>query len=173
MWLPADFRMTSRPSHYNHYLPIFPEMSFIYLLANQFILFLSCVQNTWFLALHRFPLVQLPNHRLSSLTPVTVEHVRARFDYQPKQSDELELRVDDLIQILDRNLPDEGWWKGKNLTTKKIGVFPDNFVVPVAETEGDVVDRAQVRFPSLYRCIVTKWGWTKTDRTVTDTCCYV
>ncbi|THD22272.1 SH3 domain-containing kinase-binding protein 1 [Fasciola hepatica] len=71
------------------------------------------------------------------------DHVRARFDYQPKQLDELELHVDDIIQILDRNLPDEGWWKGKNLTTKKIGVFPDNFVIPVTEVPNDAVDRTQ------------------------------
>lgn len=76
--------------------------------------------------------------------PTRTDHVRARYDYQPKQPDELELHVDDIIQILDRNLPDEGWWKGRNLTTKKIGVFPDNFVSPVAEITDEANDQTAV-----------------------------
>ncbi|CAH8870183.1 unnamed protein product [Trichobilharzia szidati] len=57
--------------------------------------------------------------------------VRARYEYTPKQPDELELRVDDIIQVLDRNLPDDGWWKGRNLRTNLVGMFPDNFVAPM------------------------------------------
>ncbi|VDP99028.1 unnamed protein product [Trichobilharzia regenti] len=57
--------------------------------------------------------------------------VRARYEYSPKQPDELELRVDDIIQVLDRNLPDDGWWKGRNLRTNLVGMFPDNFVAPM------------------------------------------
>lgn len=67
----------------------------------------------------------------SARSPVLTDRVRAKFDYYPKQPDELELLVDDVIQILDRSLPDEGWWSGKNLRTRKVGVFPDNFVVPL------------------------------------------
>ncbi|KAF8571457.1 hypothetical protein P879_00700 [Paragonimus westermani] len=66
-------------------------------------------------------------------SPVLADRVRARFEYQPKQPDELEMQVDDVIQVLDRSLPDEGWWKGRNLRSRKIGVFPDNFVVAVTE----------------------------------------
>ncbi|TNN11712.1 SH3 domain-containing kinase-binding protein isoform 2 [Schistosoma japonicum] len=61
----------------------------------------------------------------------SANHVRTRYDYTPKHSDELELRIDDIIQVLDRNLPDDGWWKGKNLRTNSVGIFPDNFVAPM------------------------------------------
>ncbi|KAK4475534.1 hypothetical protein MN116_000815 [Schistosoma mekongi] len=61
----------------------------------------------------------------------STNHVRTRYDYSPKHSDELELRIDDIIQVLDRNLPDDGWWKGRNLRTNSIGIFPDNFVAPM------------------------------------------
>ncbi|KAF6778521.1 hypothetical protein AHF37_01642 [Paragonimus kellicotti] len=73
-------------------------------------------------------------------SPVLADRVRARFEYQPKQPDELEMQVDDVIQVLDRAVPDEGWWKGKNLRTRKIGVFPDNFVVAVTEINEDKED---------------------------------
>ncbi|KAF7232871.1 hypothetical protein EG68_06561 [Paragonimus skrjabini miyazakii] len=73
-------------------------------------------------------------------SPVLADRVRARFEYQPKQLDELEMQVDDVIQVLDRSVPDEGWWKGKNLRTRKIGVFPDNFVVGVTEINEDRED---------------------------------
>ncbi|CAH8616928.1 unnamed protein product [Heterobilharzia americana] len=61
----------------------------------------------------------------------TTSQVRARYEYIPKQPDELELHVDDIIHVLDRNLPDDGWWKGRNLRTNLIGMFPDNFVAPM------------------------------------------
>ncbi|KAF5403324.1 hypothetical protein PHET_03147 [Paragonimus heterotremus] len=73
-------------------------------------------------------------------SPVLADRVRARFEYQPKQPDELEMQVDDVIQVLDRTVPDEGWWKGRNLRTRKIGVFPDNFVVAVTEINEDRED---------------------------------
>ncbi|CAL8075733.1 unnamed protein product [Calicophoron daubneyi] len=80
---------------------------------------------------------------------VTTDLVRARFDYQPKQTDELELRVDDVIQVIDRDLPDEGWWKGKNLRSKKIGLFPDNFVSSTTTEPPEESDnRAQTEPPA-------------------------
>ncbi|VDM00727.1 unnamed protein product [Schistocephalus solidus] len=56
------------------------------------------------------------------------EWVRVMFQYTPEQPDELELQVGEIIQVLDRNLSEEGWWRGQNVKTKKMGVFPDNFV---------------------------------------------
>ncbi|KER33036.1 hypothetical protein T265_00945 [Opisthorchis viverrini] len=67
-------------------------------------------------------------------SPELTDRVRVRFDYDPKQPDELELQVDDIIQVMDRSLPDDGWWKGRNLRTRKVGVFPDNFVAPINDT---------------------------------------
>nr|VZI19725.1 unnamed protein product [Spirometra erinaceieuropaei] len=56
------------------------------------------------------------------------EWVKVMFQYTPEQPDELELQVGEIIQVLDRNLSEEGWWRGQNVKTKKTGVFPDNFV---------------------------------------------
>ncbi|VDP40022.1 unnamed protein product, partial [Schistosoma margrebowiei] len=64
--------------------------------------------------------------------------VRARYEYIPKQADELELHVDDIIQVLDRNLPDDGWWRGRNMRTNLIGIFPDNFVAPINGTNKEL-----------------------------------
>jgi hypothetical protein len=34
---------------------------------------------------------------------------------------------------LDKNLEDEGWWKGESISTGRVGVFPDNFVEEIVE----------------------------------------
>ncbi|KAG5443434.1 SH3-domain kinase binding protein 1 [Clonorchis sinensis] len=75
-----------------------------------------------------------PSGKQSPNSPELTDRVRVRFDYDPKQPDELELQVDDIIQVVDRCLPDDGWWKGRNLRTRKVGVFPDNFVAPISDT---------------------------------------
>uniref|UniRef100_A0A5K3EQK9 SH3 domain-containing kinase-binding protein 1 n=1 Tax=Mesocestoides corti TaxID=53468 RepID=A0A5K3EQK9_MESCO len=58
----------------------------------------------------------------------SLDYVKVVYGYTPEQSDELELVVDDFIQVLSRDLPEEGWWRGINLRSNKLGVFPDNFV---------------------------------------------
>jgi SH3 domain-containing kinase-binding protein 1 len=45
----------------------------------------------------------------------------------------LKLAVGEIIYILDKNLEDEGWWKGESISTGRIGVFPDNFVEEIVE----------------------------------------
>ncbi|RZF35038.1 hypothetical protein LSTR_LSTR009630 [Laodelphax striatellus] len=49
---------------------------------------------------------------------------RVLFSYHPENSDELKLKVNDIIEILDE--VEEGWWKGK--LRDEVGVFPSNFV---------------------------------------------
>lgn len=62
------------------------------------------------------------------------------FDYEPVQADELRLVRNELVYILDRNLEDEGWWRGESIATGKIGVFPDNFVQIIADDEKTKMD---------------------------------
>lgn len=71
--------------------------------------------------------------------------VRARYEYIPKQADELELHIDDIIQVLDRNLPDDGWWRGRNMRTNLIGIFPDNFVAPINGTNKEL-DESKLQY---------------------------
>lgn len=56
-------------------------------------------------------------------TPVKA---RVLFDYKKSADDELTLTVNDIVTVLDKNLEDEGWWKGE--LNGRIGVFPDNYV---------------------------------------------
>ena len=54
-----------------------------------------------------------------------VEVVEVKFDYDAEQSDELTIRVGDIIKSC--KLVEEGWLEGE--LNGKRGVFPDNFVV--------------------------------------------
>lgn len=48
------------------------------------------------------------------------------YAYAPVNDDELKLNEGDIVMIINKDLPDKGWWKGE--LRGKIGVFPDNFV---------------------------------------------
>lgn len=52
------------------------------------------------------------------------------FPYPPSNEDELELKEGDIISVISKELPDKGWWKGE--LRGKVGVFPDNFVIPLS-----------------------------------------
>ena len=54
---------------------------------------------------------------------------RARFAYKPRQRDELELVVDDILVVVHEC--DDGWLIGSSYTTKQSGTFPGNFVEPI------------------------------------------
>merc|ERR1719219_2790369 len=49
---------------------------------------------------------------------------RVLFSYDPVHEDELELKVDQLIEFMSE--VEDGWWRGR--VGGKIGVFPSNFV---------------------------------------------
>lgn len=59
------------------------------------------------------------------------------YSYKPANEDELELKEGDIITILNRDLPDKGWWKGE--LKGKVGVFPDNFVQLVASEGKSII----------------------------------
>ncbi len=60
---------------------------------------------------------------------------RVVFNYKPTQSDELQLQIGEIINVLDKNLDDEGWWKGE--INGRIGVFPDNFVEEIINEQNN------------------------------------
>jgi len=49
---------------------------------------------------------------------------RVLFSYQPVHEDELELKVDQVVELLSE--VEDGWWKGR--LAGRVGVFPSNFV---------------------------------------------
>ncbi|KAK7477627.1 hypothetical protein BaRGS_00031105, partial [Batillaria attramentaria] len=61
------------------------------------------------------------------------ERAIVRFSYAAEQPDELSLKEGDVIRVLDKNLEDEGWWRGE--VNGKSGVFPDNFVELLPQEE--------------------------------------
>ena len=65
-----------------------------------------------------------------------LERVIVKFPYQGENVDELNIEKGDIITVLDRNLEDEGWWKGE--LNGRVGVFPDNFVEPLPAKEEKV-----------------------------------
>uniref|UniRef100_A0A336LZJ7 CSON006248 protein n=1 Tax=Culicoides sonorensis TaxID=179676 RepID=A0A336LZJ7_CULSO len=67
------------------------------------------------------------SYEAPSLPPKPVrEFCKVLFAYQPANEDELKLVEGDIITVLNKELPDKGWWKGE--LRGRIGVFPDNFV---------------------------------------------
>lgn len=54
------------------------------------------------------------------------QRARAIYPYKPHNDDELAMEVGDIIDIIDKEIEDAGWWKGE--LRGNIGVFPDNFV---------------------------------------------
>ncbi len=51
---------------------------------------------------------------------------RAIYNYEPQDRDEIHIKIGDNIEVLERD--ESNWWKGKNLTSDEIGLFPSNCV---------------------------------------------
>eukprot|EP00732_Lithocolla_globosa_P001342 Lithocolla_globosa_v1_NODE_646_length_3525_cov_40.886455.p1 type:complete len:767 gc:universal NODE_646_length_3525_cov_40.886455:2395-95(-) len=56
---------------------------------------------------------------------------KALFDYDPQEDDEMALQEGQMIEVPPSERAEGGWIKGQNLTTKKIGLFPLNYVQQV------------------------------------------
>jgi len=59
---------------------------------------------------------------------------RVLYEYLPTQPDELHLVPGEYVYITDKNIDDEGWYRGESIATGAVGVFPDNFVEEEPET---------------------------------------
>ena len=49
----------------------------------------------------------------SSPEPPRVQKAKALFDYEPEQPDELELKVGDIITVVESEFTFDGWMKGE------------------------------------------------------------
>ncbi|XP_047615697.1 E3 ubiquitin-protein ligase SH3RF1 isoform X2 [Phacochoerus africanus] len=54
----------------------------------------------------------------------------AVYPYTPRKEDELELRKGEMFLVFERC--QDGWFKGTSMHTSRIGVFPGNYVAPLA-----------------------------------------
>lgn len=75
--------------------------------------------------------------------------VRATFDYDPVNPDELELKVGALVKVLKKE--DGGWWEGE--CNGKTGWFPDNFVEEVPAEQAAPPPKASAPAVSLCRLL--------------------
>ncbi|KAL1006533.1 hypothetical protein UPYG_G00073510 [Umbra pygmaea] len=72
----------------------------------------------------------------SSLRParkgeqIRLRRCKASFSYVPQNDDELELKIGDVIEVLEE--VEEGWWKGT--LNGKTGMFPSNFIKELGDT---------------------------------------
>ncbi|OWF47608.1 Growth factor receptor-bound protein 2 [Mizuhopecten yessoensis] len=57
----------------------------------------------------------------------TTQKVTCMYDFKPVDDDELPFSKGDQIEVVEKDIVDS-WWKGKNLSTGKIGLFPINYV---------------------------------------------
>jgi len=73
----------------------------------------------------------------SGTTAATVSRVRALFDFQATDPDELTFRKGDIIAVLESVFKD--WWKG--LLRGQTGIFPLNYVEKLADPTPDELQR--------------------------------
>ncbi|VVC96268.1 unnamed protein product [Leptidea sinapis] len=59
-------------------------------------------------------------------TPVPPAEPAPALPPKPVNEDELSLCEGDIVNIVSKEAPDRGWWRGE--LNGKVGLFPDNFV---------------------------------------------
>jgi len=74
-----------------------------------------------------------------------VAFCRALFDYNATEAEDLGLKKDDQIIVLEKLSPD--WWKGHIKNQTATGVFPSNYVVEISEKEFESHGRAAAAPP--------------------------
>lgn len=95
-----------------------------------------------------FPPTVQPQHHQHQPAQQTREQARVIYAYEPSNDDELAMEVGDIIDIIDKDIEDAGWWKGE--LRGKIGVFPDNFVQLIEPTTEPIV-------PSMTSSVSQDW----------------
>lgn len=73
----------------------------------------------------------------SGTTAATVSRVRALFDFQPSEPEELQFRKGDIIAVLESAFKD--WWKGS--LKGQIGIFPLNYVEKLSDPTQEELQR--------------------------------
>lgn len=61
---------------------------------------------------------------------------QVKYSYKAQNEDELSLKEGDIINVINKDGLDPGWWKGE--LNNQIGVFPDNFVTIISNIEEKV-----------------------------------
>lgn len=78
-----------------------------------------------------------------------------RYSYAAENEDELTLNEGEIVNVLEKELEDSGWWKGE--LNGKVGVFPDNFVEIMKEEVSCVFNLCLLflsEFPFGFYCFI-------------------
>nr|XP_033795967.1 sorbin and SH3 domain-containing protein 1 isoform X16 [Geotrypetes seraphini] len=62
-------------------------------------------------------------------TPPDRSSFQALYNYVPRNADELELRIGDVVNVIEKC--DDGWFVGTSRRTRNFGTFPGNYVKPL------------------------------------------
>ncbi|XP_068617033.1 vinexin [Brachionichthys hirsutus] len=77
--------------------------------------------------INSLPHTLVPN--VPASTPAQRHPYKAVYNYKPQNSDELELREGDVVQVMEKC--DDGWFVGTSDRTRAFGTFPGNYVTPI------------------------------------------
>ncbi|KAJ9067773.1 hypothetical protein DSO57_1035832 [Entomophthora muscae] len=77
------------------------------------------------------------------IAPSEPEYVEVAYDYEAQAPDELGLKKGDIVSVLSK---DEGWWSGE--IQGRVGVFPENFVIPYTPKKKEEPESAGVSISS-------------------------
>lgn len=85
---------------------------------------------------------QASSYLIKKQSPIIREQAKVIYNYEAQNSDELTIEEGDIINVINKQIEDQGWWKGE--LRGQIGVFPDNFVelikVPIPQDQGYTPD---------------------------------
>ncbi|MCI4389234.1 hypothetical protein PGIGA_G00095540 [Pangasianodon gigas] len=65
------------------------------------------------------------------------EYCKAIYSYEATNQDELDIKEGDIVHLLSKDTGEPGWWRGE--LNGREGVFPDNFVVLISESEKETL----------------------------------
>ena len=65
---------------------------------------------------------------------IHTERVQALYAFNAQRNDEISFEKDDIIRVLSKT--DPTWWRGHNIRTNAVGLFPSNHVQPVSNNDG-------------------------------------
>ncbi|CAD5229132.1 unnamed protein product [Bursaphelenchus okinawaensis] len=91
---------------------------------------------------------------------VVIRQVKAMYDFEAAEDNELSFKVGDLINVYDES--DSNWWRGQLITGNKAGLFPASFVTAdlrekceeIAPAQSQVVsEEAKINEDVLKKCL--------------------
>ncbi|OTF69046.1 hypothetical protein BLA29_014565, partial [Euroglyphus maynei] len=68
--------------------------------------------------------------------------VQALYAFNAQRNDEISFEKDDIIRVLSKT--DPTWWRGHNIRTDAIGLFPSNHVQVLSKLSNDIGQKSSM-----------------------------